>query len=52
MDHGEALIKINQLCRNSIVGKWFNEHLSWKLGRENRIMFWVHCWIGGRSLRE
>ena len=30
----------------------FNDSLSWRVGRGNRILFWEDCWIGGRSLRE
>jgi len=35
---------LKKVCGNSIEWKWFNEHLSWKLGKGNRIMFWVDCW--------
>ena len=43
---------LKKVCRNSTEGKWFNEHLSWKLSRGNRIIFWIDCWVEGRSLRE
>ncbi|CAL5192304.1 unnamed protein product [Lathyrus oleraceus] len=43
---------IRLVCGTPFGGHdWFSDSISCKLGRDNSILFWKHCWLGNISLK-
>jgi len=40
------------ICGKCNEGKWFDECLSWRVGKGNKIYFWDDCWSGKAPLKE
>jgi len=43
---------LRNICGKSEEGRWFNESFRWKVGRGNKIIFWVDCWVGKMFLKD